>query len=59
MKKCVIMFGLLVLTLVVAAVTDRNDREVAEELATNQEEEANIAFGQPKKESGRVESLNP
>ncbi|WP_170863104.1 hypothetical protein [Pseudozobellia thermophila] len=53
------MFGLLVLTLVVAAVTDRNDREVAEELATNQEEEANIAFGQPKKESGRVESLNP
>ena len=51
MKKCVIMFGLLILALVLAVITDQNDEVVADELATSGKEGKDmVVFGQSKKE---------
>lgn len=49
MKRCVIMFALLILTLALAVVSDQKDKGVENELATTKTDGKEMAFGQLKK----------
>ena len=52
MKKCAIMFCILIVVLALAVIADNKEEfSVVDELAINEGEEENIAYGETKKEN--------